>query len=96
MSALVRSKNIFQILLRSRTLGPRSRQRFPKNVSVSAGARNFKSLASTNSATSAPLIWIAFSGFSRKCFPINPCVQNLFCPAINRQRVPVAESAVHP
>src|SRR5437016_5355788 len=40
-------------------------------------SRDFKSLASTSSATSASLISIAFLPFARKCFAANPsCFAN--------------------
>jgi len=45
---------------------------FRKTALFSAGAENFKSLASTSSATSALLISIAFLPFARKCFAANP------------------------
>ena len=44
---------------------------FQKTALFSAGAANFKSLASTSSATSALLISIAFSSQAGKCFPID-------------------------
>ena len=48
-------------------------------------SRDFKSLASTSSATSALLIPLAFSSQTGKCFPIEPLrfpfrIQNLFTP----------------
>jgi hypothetical protein len=39
---------------------------------ISKGATNFKSLASTSSATSAPLFLIGFSPRGNECFPIEP------------------------